>query len=156
MARGFGRRARGCLFAGSLGILLAHSAVGSAQTIPETATMPYTALYSDESDVTHFRNESLALHSSPDGRPLSNTDQQDATNTGFVRITSGAALDWHPAPRKQFVMVLKGVMEVEVGDGETRRFEAGNVLLVTDTAGRGHKTGVVGEEDVVLVWVQVP
>lgn len=149
-------RARECVFAGSLGILLLQSAAGLAQTIPKTDSVPYAALYMDELDVTHFRNESLALRSSSDSRPLWITDHQDATDIGFVRIAAGAALDWHPAPRKQFVMVLKGVMAVEAGDGETRRFEAGHVLLVTDTAGRGHKTGVIGEEDVVLVWVQVP
>ena len=53
-------------------------------------------------------------------------------------------------------MVLRGVGEVEVGDGQRRRFGPGSVLLVTDIEGRGHRTKVLGKEDVLLVWVPVP
>jgi hypothetical protein len=53
-------------------------------------------------------------------------------------------------------MVLSGVLEVEVGDGERRSFGPGNVLLVTDTEGQGHLTNVIGNEDAFLVWVPVP
>ena len=42
-------------------------------------------------------------------------------------------------------MVLSGLAEVEVGDGERRTFGPGNVLLVTDTEGRGHLTNVIGK-----------
>ena len=53
-------------------------------------------------------------------------------------------------------MMLEGVMEVEAGDGKRREFRAGTVLLVTNTQGRGHRTNVLGNQDVVLVWVPVP
>lgn len=42
------------------------------------------------------------------------------------------------APRRQFVIVLSGELEVEVSDGEKRRFGSGGICLVEDTAGRGH------------------
>lgn len=48
--------------------------------------------------------------------------------------------DWHPAPRRQLVVLLDGEIEIEVGDGEVRRFRGGDVLLLEDTAGRGHRT----------------
>jgi hypothetical protein len=53
-------------------------------------------------------------------------------------------------------MVLSGVMEVEVSDGQRRKFGPGSVNLVTDSAGRGHRTNVLGSDEVLLVWVPVP
>lgn len=51
--------------------------------------------------------------------------------------------DWHPAPRRQLIVLLDGAIEIEVGSGETRRFFGGDVLLVEDTTGRGHRTRTV-------------
>ena len=47
--------------------------------------------------------------------------------------------DWHTAPQRQYVMFLKGDTEVEVSDGEKRRFTSGDVFLVEDTTGKGHR-----------------
>jgi uncharacterized cupin superfamily protein len=52
--------------------------------------------------------------------------------------------DWHPAPARQFVVLLDGEIEIEVGNGEIRRFTGGEVLLLEDTTGRGHRTRNVG------------
>jgi len=53
--------------------------------------------------------------------------------------------DPHPAPRRQWVVMLRGAIEVEVSDGTRRRFEPGDLVLVTDTTGRGHVTFAVGD-----------
>ena len=45
---------------------------------------------------------------------------------------------WHNASRRQFVVPLSGVLEVEIGDGSTRRFGPGDVLLAEDLTGQGH------------------
>jgi hypothetical protein len=109
-------------------------------------------------DVTHFRNERLAWQANRGrgGLQSSVTAYVNAEKIGFLRIPRGAKSDCHPAPSKRFVMVLSGLVEVVVGDGERRTFEPGNVLLVTDAQGRGHLTNVLGNEDVFLVWVPVP
>lgn len=52
--------------------------------------------------------------------------------------------DWHPAPARQLVVLLDGEIELEVGDGEVRRFAGGEILLLEDTEGRGHRTRNVG------------
>jgi hypothetical protein len=52
--------------------------------------------------------------------------------------------DWHPAPRRQFIVLLDGEIEVEVTSGEKRRFTGGDVVLVEDTTGTGHRTRTVG------------
>jgi hypothetical protein len=46
------------------------------------------------------------------------------------------------------VVVLRGVIEVEVADGTSRRFGPGDLVLATDTTGRGHITRVVGDQRV--------
>ena len=120
--------------------------------------MPYSVVYSDSNGLTHFRNERLVWQANraPSGLPTFATPYLDAEKIGFLRIERGGRPDWHPAPIKRFVMVLSGLAEVEVGDGERRTFGPGNVLLVTDTEGRGHLTNVLGNEDTFLVWVAVP
>ena len=52
--------------------------------------------------------------------------------------------DWHPAPARQLVVLLDGEIELEVGDGEVRRFAGGEILLLEDTEGQGHRTRNVG------------
>lgn len=59
----------------------------------------------------------------------------------------------HVAPRRQFVVLLEGELEVEVSDGEVRRFGAGGVLLVEDTAGRGHVTRALGGHDRITLFI---
>ena len=59
----------------------------------------------------------------------------------MFRLTPvGAALDFHNAPQRQFVITLEGVVEIECGDGATRRFGPGGILLADDTTGQGHIT----------------
>lgn len=51
--------------------------------------------------------------------------------------------DWHVAPERQLIVLLDGEIEIEVGSGERRRFSGGDLLLVEDTTGRGHRTRTV-------------
>ncbi|HTE84216.1 MAG TPA: hypothetical protein VK821_05745 [Dehalococcoidia bacterium] len=45
-----------------------------------------------------------------------------------------------PAPAHQFIVMLAGTTEIEASDGEVRRFEPGEILMVSDTTGKGHRT----------------
>jgi hypothetical protein len=47
---------------------------------------------------------------------------------------------FHTAPRRQFVLQLTGVGEIECGDGEVRRLGPGDLLLADDTTGQGHRS----------------
>ncbi len=49
-------------------------------------------------------------------------------------------MNFHPAPRRQFVVNLSGLVEIECGDGSKRRLGAGDILLADDTTGQGHIT----------------
>ena len=117
--------------------------------------LKYSVLFPDSQQVTHFRDEYLSWRTGGNPKTLT-TPFEEAQKIGFLRLLKGYKSDWHPAPLKQFVMVLSGLMEVEAGDGTRRQFAPGSVLLVTDTQGRGHRTYRVGNQDVLLVWVPVP
>jgi hypothetical protein len=52
--------------------------------------------------------------------------------------------DWHTAPRRQYIFILGGQMEIGIGDGSTRRFGPGDVVLADDLTGQGHTTRSVG------------
>jgi len=69
-----------------------------------------------------------------------------ATQISFRLWPRGEFLDWHPAPRRQFVIILSGRLEIGLGDGSKHVFGAGDARLVEDTTGQGHTTRVVGDE----------
>ena len=66
-----------------------------------------------------------------------------ATGVVFRENDPGYDFDWHCAPRRQPIGLLDGEIEVEVTAGEKRRFAGGDVLLVEDTTGTGHRTKTV-------------
>ena len=62
----------------------------------------------------------------------------------FVELPAGMDQDWHTAPARQLVVVLSGEIEVETGDGETRRWRAGEAFVPADVSGQGHRTRCIG------------
>ena len=69
-----------------------------------------------------------------------------ATQISFRVWPKGEFLDWHPAPRRQFVVILSGQLEIGCGDGTKQVFGPGDARLVEDTTGKGHTTRVLGGE----------
>lgn len=64
----------------------------------------------------------------------------------FREVDGDYALDFHTAPRRQFVINLTGAVDIEVGDGSTRRIGPGGILLAEDTTGEGHISRAVAGE----------
>jgi quercetin dioxygenase-like cupin family protein len=62
----------------------------------------------------------------------------------FVELPAGMDQDWHTAPARQLVVVLSGEIEVESGDGESRRWRAGEAFVPADVSGQGHRTRCIG------------
>jgi hypothetical protein len=64
----------------------------------------------------------------------------------FRAVDGDYDLDFHNAPRRQYVVNLTGSVDIETGDGTRRRLGPGSILLAEDTTGQGHKSkGVAGE-----------
>ena len=76
-----------------------------------------------------------------EGTPL-----EGATGITFRVAEPGYFLDWHCAPRRQYIINLAGEAEIAVGDGTVKRVAAGDVLLAEDLTGQGHTTRVVSAE----------
>jgi hypothetical protein len=62
--------------------------------------------------------------------------------------------DWHPAPQRQYVLFLAGKTEIEVSDGEKRVIQSGDVLLVEDTFGKGHRNRRLSPEPELWAFVR--
>lgn len=60
--------------------------------------------------------------------------------TGLRYSHAGSDLDyaWHPAPRRQLVLVLSGGIAMEYGSGQHHTVSAGSFLVGEDTNGTGH------------------
>jgi uncharacterized protein YjlB len=100
--------------------------------------MKITRLYTGADNETHFEEINFELFDNGEIGRLSNKVK---VNELILRETEGNYnYDFHPAPQKQFIVLLDGKIEIENGSGQKRRFSAGDVLLVEDTTGRGHKT----------------
>ena len=64
----------------------------------------------------------------------------------MTRSPSPFFLDYHQAPRRQYVIHLSGVSEYEAADGSKRQFHPGDVLIAEDLTGHGHIARSIGEE----------
>lgn len=121
--------------------------------------MRLTVLAVDADGESYFTDAELPLTArsfAPPAPPLELSEPVDDVRGLFFRIPPGWFGDWHPAPCRQYYVQTTGVLEVEVGSGETRRFRPGDVVLVEDTHGRGHTTRVVGDDAVCGVYLQLP
>ena len=121
--------------------------------------MKYTEIYADEDGVSHFRDLEIAFtmgEVAPPALPVGLSDFRAATEVGFISIPSGWVGGWHQPPTDGYIFVLSGEIQIEVGDGEIRRFPAGSVWLHRDRRGRGHDSSVVSNDDAKLVMVKFP
>ena len=78
-----------------------------------------------------------------------------AQTTMFSEMPEGLDQDWHPASRRQLVIVLSGTVEVEVSDGTKHRWNNGEMFLADDVGSRGHRTRTIGGPARVL-FVHLP
>ena len=98
-----------------------------------------TRLYTGSDGRSHA--EQLGLDSHPELRSLMTTK-----GIYFQTTPAGDFMDWHPAPRRQFVIVLSGAMDIGLEDGTTIELRSGDVLLAEDVTGRGHTRRVPGDQ----------
>lgn len=120
--------------------------------------MRYIRLYADDAGETHFEDVEVAeaeIDFAPPAPPLFASEPIPAARTLFTRFPAGWSGDWHPAPTRQYGIILDGTLEITASDGDSRTFEKGSVRLLEDIVGKGHQTRVVGNRDVLNVAVQI-
>ena len=96
-------------------------------------------LYSGDDGQSHI--EAIDLDQTPDWKSA-----QAAATISFSEAPAGRFSDWHTAPRRQFVIVLSGQLEIGLGDGSKHVFGPGDARLVEDTTGQGHTTATHGDQ----------
>ncbi len=94
-------------------------------------------LYTGDDGQSYIEEQSLSSH------PGLTTEQATA-HISFREIESETFVDWHTAPRQQYILLLSGQLEIGLKDGTLRRFNPGDVVLASDTTGSGHTTRVAG------------
>jgi len=99
-------------------------------------------LYVDANGETHFRDIEVAWVEERNFSKLS--ARLPATGIIFRETSADYDLDWHPAPRRQYIINLDGGVKITASDGQSRIIGAGEVLLVEDTSGKGHLSKSVG------------
>lgn len=95
-------------------------------------------LYVDKNGESHFEDVQVEFKESARAGRLA--ARLPATGIIFREVPPDYDLDWHPAPRRQYMINLDAGVQLTASDGETRRIGAGEVILVEDTWGKGHRS----------------
>jgi hypothetical protein len=106
--------------------------------------MRITRIYSDSAGESHFNDFEIELQ---DAGPIGRLSKKLFVKGIVFRVNDADYnYDWHTAPEKQYIIMLVGEIEIEVSDGEKRTFCGGDILLVEDVGGQGHKTRVTNDK----------
>lgn len=95
-------------------------------------------MYTDSQSIARW--EQIDLENVPDWM-----SGIDVNQIRFGSRPSGIIQDWHPAPQRQFVIILSGYLEIGFEDGSKKVFGPGDARLVEDTTGKGHTTVALGD-----------
>ena len=123
---------------------------------PAVSSIGYLRIFSDFDGCSHFETLNIELKMSdyaPPATPLNTSSVESAKAIVFLELPVGWFGDWHPTPVKQWLMLLTGECEFETGDRECCRRKAGNVVMLEDTKGKGHRTKVIGDVPVRIAAV---
>ena len=99
-------------------------------------------LYTDEKGESHFRYIEIEWAEERRGSKLSR--RLPANGIIFRETVAEYDLDWHPAPRRQYIVNLDAGVELTASDGEKRVIGPGEIILVEDITGKGHLSKSIG------------
>jgi uncharacterized cupin superfamily protein len=113
--------------------------------------MRYVHLYTGADGESHFRDVEVKIKET--GSRGQRSEPMKATGIFFSTTGADYNLDWHNAPRQQFVITLEGQVEITASDGTKRRFGPGDIMLADDTTGRGHISRAVNNKPRKAIFV---
>jgi quercetin dioxygenase-like cupin family protein len=121
--------------------------------------LEYHRVYSDTDGTTHFdtvKVEQSRMNAAPPAAPFYVSADNPSSRYLFYTFEPGWIGDLHPAPHRQFLILLSGKAEVETGDGMIKRFGPGDIVLLEDTVGKGHITRNLGDGYLSFCVVRAP
>ncbi|WCM93565.1 hypothetical protein M5C99_02170 [Acidovorax sp. NCPPB 2350] len=129
-------------FAGhALGLVLAAVAATGPAHAEEAPRIPAIKLYNTPDNQAAFVRGTIPALSKIPSREFWLSNSVEAWQQGV-----------HPAPRRQYVVTMKGELEFKVSDGSTFRLAPGTVLLAEDTEGAGHSWKMLSADN---EWVRM-
>ena len=102
----------------------------------QDAAMDVTRIFTGDDGQSHFEDVAIELIDCGDIGMIS--EPWPGSGVMFREVNGDYNYDFHNAPRRQIVVNLDGWVEIELGDGSTRRFGPGSVILAEDVSGQGH------------------
>ena len=103
--------------------------------------MRVTWLHTKDDGESAFTDLEIPTTTRADGHQM--TEYLTAESISFRSYVPNE-LDYHPAPRRQFIVMVTGSMEIEVVGGDKRTLKPGDIALADDTDGHGHITRYFG------------
>ena len=98
--------------------------------------MRVTRLYTGADQQSHF--EDLEIEMDDLGLIGHLSARHPVTSLIFRHTDADYDYSWHNAPQRQYIVILEGSLDVEIGDGTHRVFGAGDIMLAEDLTGQGH------------------
>ena len=120
--------------------------------------MRYVRLKADKGGESHFEQVAVDLNEA-DYRPpapvLFVSHSYRADGLQFIRLPAGWSGDSIHPPKAQFLICLKGHLEVTASDGEKRTFGPGDSIMMEDISGKGHRTRVKGTNECIAAVIPI-
>ena len=120
--------------------------------------MRYLRLYADEFGESHFESVEIGYDQvvyAPPAPQFDISEQVKSSQFINVRFLVGWDSGLHPTPRRQLFVVCSGIIEGCSSDGVSEIFEAGDMLLMEDTSGKGHTAKVISDVDVHALMIHL-
>lgn len=117
--------------------------------------LKFLCVYADAEGESHFQGVEVACPVAEfvPGKPVIGlSPAYRAIEVAFAQVPSDWEGGWHPTPRRQFGVIVSGVLDIRASDGEVHRFTPGSVFLLEDTTGKGHNTSIMGETEAILLF----
>jgi hypothetical protein len=119
------------------------------------AAFEYFRVYADEHGESHFEDVRVPMHEvdfAPPAAPLNLAALGPAASVAVI----GSDHDWagaefHPAPARQWIVLLEGRGSITASDGETREGGPGFRFLLEDTTGKGHSSRFFDEVTALVI-----
>jgi hypothetical protein len=100
-------------------------------------------IYADANGESHIRYVEIEWASSGATGKISAFVK--VSGVAFRETDGDYNLDWHNAPRRQYIVNLEGSVEIITSDGKSRVIGPGEIILAEDTTGKGHKSRAVAK-----------
>ena len=123
------------------------------------SSIEYVRLFADASGGSHIeRGQTIDLASAdfvPPAPSILVSAVSTASGYAFLVVPAGYFGEWHPSPKRQWIIFLSGEMEFETTDGARHVGKPGLPVLLEDVSGRGHQSRVPATQPAVMMAIQI-